>query len=85
MNNNYPIIIYGPPGCGKSLNKEKLATLFNRSIIIDNYVQGQTLSDDTIAFTQTRLPGNRSIIYAKAMELYQDWISLCPPIEGGDA
>ncbi|MAY63964.1 MAG: hypothetical protein CML29_17310 [Rhizobiales bacterium] len=33
--NNYDVIVYGPPGCGKTLHKEALAAAFGCKRILD--------------------------------------------------
>ncbi|SFI74696.1 hypothetical protein [Nitrosomonas sp. Nm34] len=44
-------IIYGPQGCGKTRNAEKLAKYFGLSNILDKFGPGQELPEDTLALT----------------------------------
>ena len=56
---NHPLIIYGPQGCGKTLNSEALAAFFGKTNIVDNFSRiGKSdkypeLTADDIAFTES--------------------------------
>ncbi|SFM56371.1 AAA family ATPase [Nitrosomonas communis] len=49
------VIIYGPQGCGKTTNAEKLAKHLGLSNILDEFGPGQELPEDTLALTH--VPG----------------------------
>ncbi|AKH39165.1 MULTISPECIES: hypothetical protein [Nitrosomonas] len=48
-------IIYGPQGCGKTRNAEKLAKHLGLSNIIDDWMPDQELPEGTLALTS--VPG----------------------------
>lgn len=51
-------IIYGPQGCGKTSNAKALAQYLGLGNIIDNWVSGDELPEDTLALTGSRnVPG----------------------------
>lgn len=45
------IVVYGPPGCGKSTHAVALAIHFGKSRIVDDWTPGGRLGDDTLALT----------------------------------
>lgn len=66
------IIVYGPPGCGKTTNKDKLARHFNKTLIIDDWIPGDNIPDNALILTNT--PG-----IAGALLFYNliNYIGLC--------
>jgi hypothetical protein len=66
-----PVIIYGPPSCGKTARKEALARVFNKPIIIDSWDHQQPLPDNAIAFTNS--PINDAIPFEEAINLLGDF------------
>lgn len=51
-------IIYGPQGCGKTRNAEALAKHLGLSNIVDDWMSGDELPEDTLALTGTEnVPG----------------------------
>lgn len=61
------IIIYGPPGCGKTANKDKLATHYGKSCVIDNWVPGNNIPDNALILTN--VPGVAdAIMFDEAIE-----------------
>ncbi|SDW38248.1 hypothetical protein [Nitrosomonas communis] len=44
-------IIYGPQGCGKTRNSEKLAKHLGLSNILDEFIPGLELPEDTLVLT----------------------------------
>lgn len=53
------IIIYGPPGCGKSQYKEELARLFKKEQIVDNWVPDDDIPNNSLLLTNV-FPYERS-------------------------
>lgn len=51
------IIIYGPQGCGKTRNADKLAKHFGLSKIVDNYDGKGSIDQDTLYLTNINLAG----------------------------
>lgn len=47
------IIVYGPPGCGKTTNKDKLAKYFGKSHIVDNWMPGDDIPNDSLILTSS--------------------------------
>jgi len=45
------IIVYGPPGCGKTLQKNIIANYFNKSYIVDGWAPGDNIPDNALIFT----------------------------------
>lgn len=72
---NTSIIIYGPQGCGKSMNAESLAKFFERPIIIDEWVSGEALPKHNAIILTTqpqkicRGRGCLTMSFDKAMDL----------------
>ena len=62
-----PVIIYGPPGCGKTTHKEALAKAFNKPVIIDSWDHQQSLPNNAIAFTNSPVKG--AISFEEAINL----------------
>lgn len=48
---NTGVVIYSPPGCGKSQHKDELAAIFGKNQIIDNWVPGDNLPENALALT----------------------------------
>lgn len=49
------VIVYGPPGCGKTTNRYKLADYFGKSCVMDNWTPGDDIPDDALILTN--VPG----------------------------
>lgn len=58
------IVIYGPPGCGKSTHAAALAAHFGKSRIVDDWQPGGRVGDDTLALTNIPHAGTISFIDA---------------------
>jgi len=50
-------IIYGPQGCGKTSNADKLAKHFGLSKIVDNYDGLGSIDQDTLYLTNVHVAG----------------------------
>ena len=61
------LVIYGPPGCGKSTHAAALAAFFGKSRLVDDWVPGGPLADDTIALTNELHLG--ALQFAEAMSM----------------
>lgn len=61
------IIIYGPQGCGKSRDVEKLARHYQKDMVIDAWSPGDPLPDNALALTNVETPG--AIAYEVAINL----------------
>lgn len=51
------VIVYGPQGCGKSRNKQLLMNHFGLDKVIDDYVPGDKLQNQTLHLTSTPCDG----------------------------
>lgn len=49
----HPIIVYGPPACGKTTNGERLAKHFGLSGVIDEWVPGDKVHENHLHLTST--------------------------------
>lgn len=60
-------IIYGPQGCGKTSKAKELAQFFGLNNIIDNWISGDELPEDTLALTNAEnIPGALDFFKVKA-------------------
>ena len=60
-------IIYGPQGCGKTSNAKALAQFFGLNNIIDDWMCGDELPEDTLALTNAEgVPGALDFFKVKA-------------------
>ena len=50
------VIVYGPPGCGKTRNKKLLMMYFNLSKVQDEWSPGQDVPEDTLLLTTVPMP-----------------------------
>lgn len=65
-----PVIVWGPPGCGKTRNAEKLRKHFGCARIVDGWSRGdrQPLRDDDLVLTCEMMAADpRAICFADAM------------------
>ncbi len=61
------IIVYGPPGCGKTTNKEKLAAHYSKSHIVDNWTPEDCIPDNALILTNV-LGVADAIMFDEAIE-----------------
>ncbi len=59
MSNKIGVVISGPPGCGKSQNKDKLAAIFGKTKVVEDWLPGDDLPEDTLALTNVSLSLNQ--------------------------
>lgn len=45
------VVVYGPQGCGKTRNAERLRKHFGKRSVIDDWTPGDPLPDDCLALT----------------------------------
>ncbi|PRC93068.1 ATP-binding protein [Solimicrobium silvestre] len=66
---NSPVLIYGEQGCGKTRHATALAKAFNKSTIVDEFIEGEgiELTEHDIAFTNVRPVNLPYIPFAFAM------------------
>lgn len=69
MKTKQPIYIYGPPGCGKSLNAEALASTYNCDTIVDDWSPGDKVPDGALVLTNCYVP--EGISFYEAMNKLQ--------------
>lgn len=54
------VIVYGPPGCGKTTNAEVITDHFGLSSWIDGWIPGMPMPENALLLTQARgIPGAR--------------------------
>lgn len=71
------VIIYGPQGCGKTINAELLAKKYNCTNIDDNdWHNNRTIADNTLVLTNVEPPYNNTKVpvigYEEAMKGIED-------------
>lgn len=49
------VIVYGPPGCGKTLRKEAIRRHFSCPLVIDEWQPGQRLTIGAVHLTNAQL------------------------------
>ena len=51
------VIIWGPPGSGKTLNAERLAEFYKCNFIVDMWTEGDIIKSDGLYLTHQKVPG----------------------------
>ncbi len=61
------VIVHGPQGCGKTRHSAALARHFGKGRVVDDYVPGGRLDEDTLALTDMPVTGPNAVDFATAM------------------
>ncbi|HEY0843778.1 MAG TPA: hypothetical protein VGE12_00315 [Noviherbaspirillum sp.] len=48
---NAAVIVYGPPACGKTRSAFAIASLFNKTTVVDDWKLGDDLPHDAVCLT----------------------------------